>query len=291
MYMNGHGMKSAQRGGEAPGAAARARTKSRLRTARGALCEMRLFLAAKAVATAAATAGGGGTFTNPVIGASCGSNGPKSWALTGCETPDPGVTRLGDSASSGSARWLALTTTQDANETFARHESSDLAVWTPAGHVWNSTTRPSWGTGNWFAPELHHVGRRWILVFSATWSANGKQAIGAAFAPFAGGPFIDSGAPIAVPHNNTNDPTLAHVGDTLWLVYKAKSPDRIFAQRVEPAGVPTRLQPSGEAVELISADRPWENKCVEAPWLVTNAPNSPWIYLFCKSLVPPQHLN
>ena len=256
---------------------------------------MRLPLVATAVATVAATntvaaavAGGGGTYTNPVIGASCGSSSdPRSWASSGCEIPDPGVARL--SASAGGSRWLALTTTQDSDRTFARYESSDLATWEPVGHVWNSsTTRPRWGTGNWFAPELHHhaASQHWILVFSATWSANGKQAIGAAFAFSAEGPFVDSGAPIAVTHNNTNDPTLAYVGDTLWLVYKAKNPDRIFAQRVEPTGVPTRLQPYGKAVELISADQPWENNCVEAPWLVTNAPvPSPWIYLFCKTRI------
>lgn len=152
--------------------------------------------------------GGSGTrYTNPVVAARCGSVPAGLWGQLGCEAPDPGVARLPASGSSA-GRWVALTTTVDANETFARHVSSDLAAWEPDGHIWNRTTRPSWGTANWFAPELHQHGELWILVFSATWS--GKQAIGAAFAASPDGPFVDAGAPIAVSQNNTNDPTLVH---------------------------------------------------------------------------------
>lgn len=102
-------------------------------------------------------------------------------------------------------------------------------------------------------------------------------------------------------------------GDALWLVYKAKAPDRIFAQEVTvvPAdlspvsvvgtGTPPRfrLQPAGPAVQLIAADQPWENKCVEAPWVVVDAPqrsasSRTYMYLFYaadwdKKSKPPDH--
>lgn len=245
------------------------------------------------------TGGGDGLYTNPVVAARCASTPPATWGQSGCEEPDPGVVRLPGAP----PRWLALTTTIDGDATFARHISADLASWRPSGHVWNSSNRPRWALGSFFAPELHAHGRRWVLVFSAQWSANGRQAVGAAFADSPDGPFVDPGAPIALPHNNTNDPTLVHTpGDgSLWLLYKAKAPDRIFAQRVDATGTPTRLQPAGVAVQLLRSDLPWESGVVEAPWVVTTAPRTPssspsssWLYLFYagdfdKQAKPPDH--
>ena len=81
-------------------------------------------------------------------------------------------------------------------------------------------------------------------------------------------------------------------------MYKAKAPDRIFAQRVKPstptAQQPARLVPSGPAVELISANLKWETGCVEAPWVVTGVPGQPWLFLFFagdwdKRQHPPDH--
>ena len=152
-------------------------------------------------------------YTNPVLAATCATGSPPStWPGSGCEQPDPGLARpvVG-------GRWVALTTTQDSNRTFARHSSDDLASWRDEGSVWDSRTRPAWGIGSWFAPELHQHGGRWILVFSALSKETGKQAIGAAFAATAAGPFVDSGGPIAVEHTNTNDPTLADADGALWL--------------------------------------------------------------------------
>ena len=173
------------------------------------------------------------------------------------------------------------------------------AVWTRL----EQQQPPTLGSRQLLRPELHAHGRRWVLVFSAQWSANGRQAVGAAFADSPDGPFVDPGAPIALPHNNTNDPTLVHTpGDgSLWLLYKAKAPDRIFAQRVDATGTPTRLQPAGVAVQLLRSDLPWESGVVEAPWVVTTAPRTPssspsssWLYLFYagdfdKQAKPPDH--
>ena len=176
------------------------------------------------------------SYTNPVLRAAQ----PSAHAClqgdpSGCERPDPGVTW--DPAQRA---WLAVTTSiNSTNGTFATHASDDLVSWHARGFVWGpgaAAGRPRWGVGNWFAPELHQLGPAlWVLVFSATWRESGQQAVGAAFASAASGPFVDQGAPVLLAHNNTNDPTVSvdAQSGTMWLLYKAKSPDRIYAQRVE----------------------------------------------------------
>jgi beta-xylosidase len=234
------------------------------------------------------------SYTNPVLRAAQSSaHACLQGDPSGCERPDPGVTW--DPAQRA---WLAVTTSiNSTNGTFATHASDDLVSWRARGFVWGpgaAAGRPRWGVGNWFAPELHQLGPAlWVLVFSATWRESGQQAVGAAFASAASGPFVDQGAPVLLAHNNTNDPTVAvdAQSGTMWLLYKAKSPDHIYAQRVEvssheeeaavlSAGVgasppppppPRRLAPATAAppVLLLTADLPWETGVIEAPWVVS----------------------
>ena len=151
------------------------------------------------------------TYSNPVLASEvpCLQSDPAA-----CERADPGVTW--DAAGQ---RWLAVTTTGNRTDgTFAVHASDDLVTWHPRGFVWGggaSRGRPSWGEGNWFAPELHlyhppaavtvsqtanasaaaaplaTAAPLWIMVFSALWRASGQQAVGVAFASSADGPFVD----------------------------------------------------------------------------------------------------
>ncbi len=184
----------------------------------------------------------GGLFANPVVPTDC---------------PDPGVVH------DGTEYVMACT-----GGGFALRTSSDLVHWTPRGEIF--PTPPSWASGSFWAPEIHHVGSQWVAYYSAR-IAGGTLALGAATAPSALGPFTDLGAPLlAVPAPGVID---AHEFDAPdgrhFLVWKVDGnavglATPIYIQQLGDDGV-TLL---GARTEILRNDRAWEGALVEGPWMI-----------------------
>ena len=129
---------------------------------------------------------------------------------------------------------------------------------------------PSWAEpGFTWAPAVTQTTDGWVLAFTARDAASGYQCIGVATSPVVGGPYspatetlvcdIDEGGAID-PSFVTDDAGMK------WLLYKNDG---------NCCGLPTTLHAvpltrdataqEGPAVDLISADQPWEAGLVEAP--------------------------
>lgn len=184
----------------------------------------------------------GGLFSNPVIDVNC---------------PDPGVVY------DGKQYVMACTG-------LTLHTSADLVHWTSAGSIFTSMTRPSWATGDFWAPEIHRVGARWIAYFSAR-HTDGHLALGAALGDSSTGPFRDIGHPLL------RDPTPGvidvHEFDapdgTHYLLWKVDgnatgSPTPIYIQPLADDGVTLR----GTRTRILVNDRAWEGALVEGPWMI-----------------------
>src|SRR5438876_601796 len=59
-------------------------------------------------------------------------------------------------------------------------KSTDLVHWTAAGHIFTAATKPAWAGGNWWAPEVHHIGKELVAYYAALSPTRGKMCIGAA---------------------------------------------------------------------------------------------------------------
>jgi hypothetical protein len=189
------------------------------------------------------------SYTNPVI----------TTSPTLPEIPDPGVSYAHDLN-----QWVAVTTTANSTNAFAIFVSPDLVHWTGHGFIWTPSSRgkPHWaGDSSWFAPEVHRVNGTYWLLFSAEHRVTGNQTVGIAWsAGGALGPYTDIGHPLL--GDNTNDPTLFQENNIVHLIWKAKSPARIYAQRLLlqlPACGGPALD-KDPAVQLINVSLPWERE-------------------------------
>ncbi|MBM7118250.1 glycoside hydrolase family 43 protein [Archangium primigenium] len=201
--------------------------------------------------------GCGGLYTNPVFPTDCA---------------DPGVIFDG-------GKYIAVCTSGGAAAAFPIRTSSDLITWTGAGHIFPSGTRPSWAKGDFWAPEIHRVGSRYIAYYTAR-HTNGVLSIGAASASSPLGPFTDLGRPLVHDVNmGMIDATFfTDTAGTKYLVWKAdgnavgqKTP--LYAQALSADG----LALTGSRVTLMTNDRSWEGGVVEAPWVVAR---DGYYYLF-----------
>ena len=192
--------------------------------------------------------GCGGLYQNPVFGSDCA---------------DPGVIFDG-------TRYVAACTSGGAADAFALRTSTDLITWTYAGSIFPSARKPTWAKGDFWAPEIHRVGSRYIAYYTAR-HTNGVLSIGAATATSALGPFTDLGRPLVT------DTSMGMIDATFftdtagkpYLVWKAdgnavgqKTP--IYIQQLSSDG----LSLVGSRSQLITNDRSWEGGLVEAPWVV-----------------------
>jgi arabinan endo-1,5-alpha-L-arabinosidase len=196
--------------------------------------------------------GCGGLYANPVVPANC---------------PDPGVVRDGNT-------YVMTCTSGNAQDAFPMYTSNDLVTWTSAGHVLPQAAKPSWATGDFWAPEIHKVGTMWIAYFSAR-GVDGKLAIGAAYATSVLGPYTAHLTPLV--HSDTIGLIDASAffdekTDTNYLLWKEdgnaqSAPTPIRAQQVGPDG----LSLTGATSTLITNDQPWEGNLVEGPFMVEHA--------------------
>lgn len=190
----------------------------------------------------------GGLFANPVIPQDC---------------PDPGVARDGD-------RYVMACTGGGGGGIYPLRTSTDLVHWTVAGAIFPDGHRPSWATRDFWAPEVHRVGSRWVAYFSARHS-DGSLAVGAATATDALGPYTDIGHPLVhEPHPGVIDVHYFRDPDgTHYLLWKRdgnavgqRTP--VFIQQLADDGV-TRM---GPITEILTNDRAWEGAVVEGPWMI-----------------------
>jgi arabinan endo-1,5-alpha-L-arabinosidase len=109
----------------------------------------------------------------------------------------------------------------------------------------------------------------WVLAFTARHAASGRQCIGVATSPVAGGPYSPAAEPLVcdIDRGGSIDPSfVTDDAGVQWLLYKDDG---------NCCGLPTTLHAvpltrdatalAGPAADLISADLPWEAGLVEAP--------------------------
>lgn len=202
-----------------------------------------------------------GTYTNPVCSADC---------------PDPAILRVGRS-------YFLFSTSGNASDIYPIRHSRDLVNWEHVGHVFPRGNRPEWARSDFWAPEVHRVGRRYVAYYTAR-DATQRLCVGVAHAPSPLGPWTDSGAPLVredrvgmIDAHYFHD---RHRSDRRFLYWKedgndlrpqAKTP--IWAQELSRDGM--RLV--GERREVLTNDREWEGLLIEGPWMVRRGK---YYYLF-----------
>jgi GH43 family beta-xylosidase len=189
----------------------------------------------------------GPQFVNPVVGDDCA---------------DPGLFRDG-------ADWFVVCTSGNAPDAFPIRRSRDLVHWERLGHLLPSARRPAWAKSDFWAPEVHSIGGRFVAYYTAR-QANGRLAIGAASATSPLGPYIDLGQPLVADSTQGLIDATAFVDGAgkPYLIWKVdgnatgqKTP--LIGQPLAPDG----LSLTGSATQLLTNDRPWEGPVVEGPWV------------------------
>jgi GH43 family beta-xylosidase len=190
----------------------------------------------------------GGLYTNPDIPHDC---------------PDPGVLHDG-------ATYYLVCTSGGAAAAFPIYTSTDLVSWKAMGHVFPSGTRPTWATGDFWAPEIHEVGAHYVAYFSAR-NGDGKLSIGAASASTPLGPFTDLGHPLI------HDANMGLI-DVSEFTTHDNVPYVLWKEDGNAVGQPTPihiapladdgLALTGAASTLITNDQSWEGAVTEGPWMV-----------------------
>ena len=174
---------------------------------------------------------------------------------------DPGVIRHGTT-------FVAACT----GNGFPLFSSHDLVHWTPADHLFHASNKPVWGGGDWWAPEIHHIGSGFVAYFAALSPQRGKICIGAARASSLAGPWTDLGHPLACDrHVSLIDPHVFTGSDGRhFLYYKTdgnglhpQEPTVIFGHELTADGVHF----VGKRHHLIQNTLAWEGDVVEAPWV------------------------
>jgi hypothetical protein len=183
---------------------------------------------------------------------------------TGCA--DPGVTFDG-------TRYLMTCTSGGAANAFPVYESTDLTSWTLATHIFSSATKPTWATGDFWAPEIHHVGQHWVAYFSAR-NTDGKLSIGAAYADAALGPYTALAQPLV------HDANMGLI-DASELTDTTGTPYLLWKEDGNAVGQPTpiHIQPlaadglslTGTRATLITNDQTWEGAVTEGPFMIEHA--------------------
>ncbi|MFT3698007.1 MAG: glycoside hydrolase family 43 protein [Kofleriaceae bacterium] len=190
----------------------------------------------------------GGLYTNPDIPHDC---------------PDPGVLKDGNT-------YYLSCTSGGAAQAFPIYTSTDLANWSMVGHIFPTGTKPTWATGDFWAPEIHKVGANYVAYFSAR-NTDGKLSIGAAMAPTAMGPFTDLGQPLI------HDANMGLI-DASEFTTSAGVPYVLWKEDGNAVGKPTPIHIAplnddgmslkGAASTLITNDKAWEGAVTEGPFMV-----------------------
>jgi beta-xylosidase len=127
---------------------------------------------------------------------------------------------------------------------------------------------PRWADDGYWAPDLKHVGNRYLLYFSARRRSDDRHCIGVAVSNRPSGGFRDSGRPlIADEPDGAIDPALLSDSGRLFLFYKRDgnsvgARSAIFGLRLSAGG----LRVAGPRTALLrSQAHGWEHGVIEAP--------------------------
>lgn len=156
------------------------------------------------------------------------------------------------------------------------------SAFSKVGQVFAPGQTPKWADGNWWAPEIHHIGSGFVTYFTARNKANGKNAIGAAYSKTITGPYTDRGSPLIASTGSKIDSHVFTEGNAHYLYWKAEmfdskggQDDIVRAQRLTADGL--NLAPGTEARTVLSSTEKWEAGVVEAPWVIRRGS---WYYMF-----------
>jgi beta-xylosidase len=152
-------------------------------------------------------------------------------------------------------------------------KSADLVSWEQIGDALPSL--PAWTTpGKVWAPEVAvHAPDRYVMYYTTSDDASGRQCIGVAVADAATGPYVDkSPKPLICQVDEGGSIDASPFQDSAgkrWLYWKndgnAIGVDTwIYVSELSPDG----LTLVGPARRLIKQALPWEGDLVEAPYLV-----------------------
>ena len=123
---------------------------------------------------------------------------------------------------------------------------------------------PQWAAGDYWAPDLEHVGDQYLLYYSARLRGARRHCIGVAVSDSPEGGFRDLGEPLIDEGGaGAIDPALLTVDDELFLFYKHEgNPSIISGRLLGPDG----LEVAGPEVELlVSRPAGWEQGVIEGP--------------------------
>jgi Glycosyl hydrolases family 43/S-layer homology domain len=184
------------------------------------------------------------------------------------DAPDPDVLRVGH-------RFFVYTTNRAASWGGLLHvpvmRSDDLVDWTPLGDAFPNL--PAWAEpGRTWAPTVMADGNGFVLFYTATERASGRQCIGKARAADPVGPFVDTRrGPVQCQHlrGGSIDPYLyTDRGGTRYLLWKNDGNCcglriSLWGQRLDDA---ERFV--GRPHRLLSYDQEWERPLIENPAMV-----------------------
>jgi beta-xylosidase len=158
--------------------------------------------------------------------------------------------------------------------------SPDLVHWTPVTdpatgkRADGMPVLASWVKGGFtWAPEVLHLGNKWLLYYTASYRARDMQCIGVAVADVATGPFRDGSAgPIVCQADlggSIDADAFRDADGKLYLYFKndgnrVSKRTAIWGQQLAPDGMAV----VGAPVQLLSDDDKWEERVVEAPTMV-----------------------
>jgi xylan 1,4-beta-xylosidase len=182
--------------------------------------------------------------------------------------PDPSVVRVGNDywATATTAEWAPI---------FPVLHSRDLVNWTQSGAVFN--TPPAWSSGSYWAPEISHDGKRFLVYYTAR-RKSGPLCVAVATAVKATGPYTDRGPLVCQEAGSIDGAPIRDENGHRYLVWKEdgnsrKQPTPIWAQRLSVDG--TALE--GEPRELLRNRADWEAHLIEGPFVLRR---NGWFYMF-----------
>jgi beta-xylosidase len=150
--------------------------------------------------------------------------------------------------------------------------SPDLLRWEFAGSIFPAGERPGWARNDFWAPEVHRIGRRYVAYYTAR-DATRRLCIGAACADTPLGPWTDLGRPLL--RDDRVGMIDSHCFEDRdgrrYLYWKADGNDLRPKERTpiyvqELGGDGQSL--SGPRRAVLENDRDWEGDLVEGPWVV-----------------------
>ena len=191
-----------------------------------------------------------GTYQNPLLAENC---------------PDPAVLRAG-------GRYYLYCTSGRAADAFPIRCSDDLVRWERAGCIFPAQQRPAWARSDFWAPEVHRIGRRYVAYYTACDAAR-RLCVGAAWSESPLGPWTDLGRPLV--RDDRVGMIDSHYFEDRdgrrYLYWKADGNDLrpkeatpIYVQELAHDG----LSLTGGRRPVLENDRDWEGDLVEGPWVV-----------------------